>query len=226
MNTIDYLDLGKAQKMYSDQGYTYIETPWWWVTEQILDITKPEECDSYKLSVNDKCLVASGEQSFLYMINKGQISPGKYQTVTPCYRNEAFDAFHSKYFMKLELIHYLGNHYTTPVYDKMVNQLAMDANYIMRQLGVEVRMVETNQYDTDPTNIQDVKTIDNVVYIKGREVELGSYGARQCDFATWIYGTGLALPRFGKIRERMKSLKIEPTTNGICDDPTIPVDMW
>lgn len=28
-----------------------------------------------------------------------------------------------------------------------------------------------------------------------RDVELGSYGIRKCDFLTWVYGTGVAEPR-------------------------------
>ena len=48
--------------------------------------------------------MASGEQSFLYLYLKNFLPKGKYQTVTPCFREEVFDETHTKYFMKNELI--------------------------------------------------------------------------------------------------------------------------
>jgi hypothetical protein len=34
-----------------------------------------------------------------------------------------------------------------------------------------------------------------------KNIELGSYGIRTCEFLTWIYGTGCAEPRLSKIIE-------------------------
>lgn len=36
-------------------------------------------------------------------------------------------------------------------------------------------------------------------------IELGSYGARQALFGTWLYGTGLAEPRFSKVLHAPRS---------------------
>ena len=35
-----------------------------------------------------------------------------------------------------------------------------------------------------------------------KDVELGSYGIRKCDFLTWIYGTGLAEPRLTRVMKK------------------------
>lgn len=94
MSLISYDVLNDAVNFYSHYEYRRIEVPWW-ATTDIVNITKPphvSEENLYKLSLNKKCLVASGEQSFLYLINKGQLPPGKYQTITPCFRNESMIA--------------------------------------------------------------------------------------------------------------------------------------
>jgi len=48
----------------------------------------------------------------------------------------------------------------------------------------EIRLKETGK---------DMFDIDAI--INGKSYELGSYGIRDCEFLTWIYGTGLAEPR-------------------------------
>ena len=62
------------------------------------------------LLIKNKNLIASGEQGFLYLGLKEYLAPGKYVTLTPCFRNESYDLTHSKNFMKVELIHYQPKH--------------------------------------------------------------------------------------------------------------------
>ena len=100
---IDFGLLNKSIDYYESRGFKRIETPWT-VTEKVDNITKPEDRIHFQLKHNDKCLVASGEQSFLYLMIKGFIPDGKFQTITPCFRYEPFDMYHTKYFMKNELI--------------------------------------------------------------------------------------------------------------------------
>jgi hypothetical protein len=45
-------------------------------------ITKPKDRISFQLKHNDKCLVASGEQSFLYLYLKDFLPKGKFQAIT------------------------------------------------------------------------------------------------------------------------------------------------
>lgn len=201
MNLINYKNLHDASVYYENCGFRRIETPWW-VTEEINDVTKPADATSYKIDINDKVLVASGEQSFLYMINKGQLPPGKYQTITPCFRNEHFDTYHSKYFMKLELIWILNNE-NKDIRDYLLSQVISDAKVLfLKQIEVEVVKTEQSLYDkTIISDSYDIVTKDGL--------ELGSYGIRQCDFATWIYGTGIAEPRFSKaVTKHLRSIEL------------------
>jgi hypothetical protein len=69
-------------KFYESFGFKRIESPWT-VTKDVSDITKPP-------GGKDKVLVASGEQSFLYLYLKGFLPRGRYQTVTPCFREQEY----------------------------------------------------------------------------------------------------------------------------------------
>lgn len=201
MNCIDYSKISSATSFYSDHGYNRIEVPWW-VTSDIANITKPghiSESNNYRLSVNGKCLIASGEQSFLYLANKGQLLPGRYQTITPCFRNEEYDQYHSKHFMKLELINLLEN--GTRVNQEMVIDIANTAfKFFQTHMPLHVdklSIVETD--DIDPIGVCWTRQLDIMMKINDEYVELGSYGARSTSFAQWIYGTGIAEPRFSKV---------------------------
>ncbi len=206
MNLIDYSLLGRVSESYRRLGFVRVESPWW-VTKEILDITKPPfvETEDYMIGANKKCLVASGEQSLLYLINKGQLPPGKYQTITPCFRNEPFDPYHSKYFMKLELMNLLGpeDKYNICLED-MLDTIRDTLFFLIRG---HASLDETDQYKYDPTIVPGTKTYDLNVRVGDSIVELGSYGVRHCDFATWVYGTGIAEPRFSKVNARLDFLR-------------------
>lgn len=100
---IDYNLLSKSIEHYEIYGFSRIESPWT-VTKAVSNITKPLGAKDFTLCETDKVLVASGEQSFLYLYLKGFLPKGQYQSITPCFRNESFDPLHSKYFIKNELI--------------------------------------------------------------------------------------------------------------------------
>lgn len=175
---INYQLISDSINYYEKKGFSRIESPWT-VTEKVSAITKPEDRIDFKLEHNGKVLVASGEQSFLYLYLKNFLPKGRYQTVTPCYRYESFDFLHTKYFMKNELI------ITDKVNNKELNKLVDDAmEFFIKYLDKEhIKVVETKDgFD-----------------INYKEYELGSYGIRECEFLRWIYGTGLAEPRFSKI---------------------------
>lgn len=175
---IDYSNISKSILYYEGLGYQRIESPWT-VTEDISRITKPQEKEDYKISNKKKVLVASGEQSFLYLYLKGFLPKGKFQTVTPCFRDEVFDTFHTKYFMKNELI------VTDFVDQNTLVQAMYDAKHFYDDvLGRSVDIVSTREgFD--------------LVY-KG--IELGSYGIRHCDFLSWIYATGCPEPRLSQVK--------------------------
>lgn len=200
--------LAAAQWAYKELGYTPIDVPWW-ATRDIVNLTKGENLpkdNEYELSLNKKCLIASGEQGFLYMANKGQLASGNYQAITPCFRNEPHDAFHQKQFMKLELIEYMDTHTpSAPAPDAaalneriedMVDN-ALDTFELLSERKMVVRAMKTNE--PDPSRVPGTVSYDIEGKYEDRWIELGSYGARRAVFGTWIFGTGLAEPRFSKV---------------------------
>lgn len=175
---INYKLLNDSIEYFEQQGFQRIESPWT-VSEYIENITKPIERQSMQLKHNDKCLVGSGEQSFLYLYLKGFLPLGCYQTITPCYRYEAFDDLHSKYFIKNELIK------TDVVNDQELIKVVQTAfGFFSKYLDCEI-IQTTDGWDISYNNI-----------------ELGSYGIRKCDFLTWIYATGCAEPRLSTVMNK------------------------
>lgn len=178
---ISYQNLADSIKFYEKKGYQRIEAPWL-VPPCIDDITKPKDKKHYMLKHNDKCLVASGEQSFLYLYLKENLPLGKFQTITPCFRDERYDLFHEKYFMKNELI----------------NTIDVSKNSLEDMIEAAMNFYSTVIHNRDLLNIV---SIDIGYDIEYNGVELGSYGIRECEFIKWIYGTGCAEPRLSKIIE-------------------------
>lgn len=178
---IDYNIIAKSIDYYTQCGYQRIETPWT-VSAAIDDITKPVDRIHMQLKHNDKCLVASGEQSFLYLYCKDFLPKGKFQTVTPCFRYEAFDGMHTKNFIKNELI------ITDDVSTANLNKIVEDAKQFFEQY-LPVVVVDTEEgFDIESEN----------------GYELGSYGIRKCEYLTWIYGTGVAEPRLSRVIQSLK----------------------
>ncbi len=173
---INYALLHDSVVYYEAMGFQRIEVPWT-VSEYTADITKPIGVGSYQLKHNNKCLVASAEQSFLYLYLKEFLPKGQFQAITPCFRHDAFDNLHSKYFMKNELIK------TTKVTRSNLEQLTDIA------LGFFQKHLPLSEVVTTPEGFD--------IVCKGHE--LGSYGIRECEFLEWIYGTGLAEPRLSKV---------------------------
>lgn len=179
---IDYSRLDRSINFYSDKGFKRIESPWT-VTKAVSAITKPEGAVDWEISGKNKVLVASAEQGFLYLYLKGFLPKGTYQSISPCFRDEPFDLTHTKYFIKNELI------ITDYVNDNSLDFIVKCAKeFYEKELQHEVMIVKTNEgYDLE---------VDGI--------EIGSYGIRSCDYLEWIYGTGLAEPRFTFIKEKIR----------------------
>jgi hypothetical protein len=182
---INYQLLADSIDFYTGKGFQRIETPWT-VSEYVDDITKPKDRPHYQLKHNNKCLVASGEQSFLYLYLKEYLPKGKFQTITPCFRYEAYDLYHEKCFMKNELI------ITDDVSEDSLKYV-IDSAYDFFKSKLDERRLHVV-----PTDIG----YDIEYNIGGvNPIELGSYGIRKCEFIKWIYGTGCAEPRLSKVME-------------------------
>lgn len=180
---INYQNIQDSIDFFSINDYRRIETPWT-VTESISNLTKPKDREDWKINNKNKVLVGSAEQGFLYLILKGFLPTGQYQSTTPCFREEPFDLTHSKYFIKNELI------ITEDVNEikllKMVDSAMM---FFKVKLGVS---------DFDYNNnviLKKVKTGMLSYDIEFAGIELGSYGIRENELLKYIYGTGCAEPR-------------------------------
>lgn len=187
---IDYGMIDRSTHYYHDLGYKRVESPWT-VTPAISNITKPswiDDPDKFVLK-SGKELVASGEQSFLYLYNKGFLPEGKFQTVTPCFRNDSFDETHTKYFIKNELID------TENVTYNEVHKMAS----IAVDFFSDILKNETEGDFSLKTVIVNHSEDNRQIDIELNGIEIGSYGIRECSFLKWIYGTGLAEPRFSRI---------------------------
>ena len=173
---INYKILDESINFYEKSGFSRVESPWT-VTQQISQITKPQDKIDFEIKHNGKVLVASGEQSFLYLYLKGFLPKGRFQTVTPCFRYESFDFLHTKYFIKNELID------TKDVSDKNLQSIVGICLEFFQKYIPDSEIVETEcGYD-----------------IEWKGYELGSYGVRSCEFLDWIYATGVAEPRFSSL---------------------------
>lgn len=179
---INYSVIDKSIEYYSKQGFKRIESPWM-VSEEISNITLPKDKKAFKLMHNKKVLVGSGEQSFMYMIVKGILTPGRYQTTTPCFRDDSFDIFHSKYFIKNELIDF-----ENPSLFNLNKTIE-----IAKDFFISLKPEDKEKF----VITLDVSNDDPVYDIEYNGVELGSYGIRTIPHYNipYIFATGLAEPR-------------------------------
>lgn len=174
---IDYKLLNSSLEYYESKGYCRIEVPWL-VTEAVDSITRPKEVEPFIVQAKKKNLIASGEQGFLYLYLKEYLPKAKFQTITPCFRNDSFDFTHSKYFMKNEIIQ------TNDTSQERLEQTVQNALNFFQPFFCEELSIETTPDGFD---------------IMLNEYELGSYGIRECEFLKWIYGTACAEPRTSKL---------------------------
>lgn len=176
---LDYRYIADAQDHYERLNYEPVEAPWV-IDESAYEITLPDGVARYETLGG--FLVGSAEQSFCQMLMDGD-DLQRVQAVTPCFRDESHDELHSPYFLKLELFDS-----TKPMTAESVLEVAADAvAFFNRYLEVEL--------------VQEGETSWDIVG-KKTGIELGSYGIRSFDEHSWIYGTGVALPRLQQVVEK------------------------
>jgi seryl-tRNA synthetase len=173
---IDWSALSYALTCYKNRGFTYIEVPWL-VPKEITEITH-NEIMSYRTDMGD--LVGSAEQSFLSLDLDGKLLPGKYVTLTPCFRDDIIDETHQQTFMKVELYQNID------VTDDSLEKIIFLCQNIFESLLNHKVSVEKTEIGYD------------ILY---KNIELGSYGIRKYNEMEWIYATGIAEPRFSVARK-------------------------
>jgi hypothetical protein len=116
------------------------------------------------------------------MYNKGFLPKGRFQTITPCFRDERFDSWHTKYFIKNELIN--------------TDNTGIDG---LSMMILYARLFLEEIFGAGKIDIIEIKK-DLEYDLCFRGIELGSYGIRKCEFLSWIYGTGIAEPRTSRAK--------------------------
>ena len=174
---IDYRKFAAALDYYEPLGYSYLEVPWVISTEAVV-ATLPPGGIATRVQYGE--LVGSAEQAFIELILRGR-EVLKACAVTPCFRIEnSYDELHHPYFMKLELI----NTDTSP--GNLYQMINAAQGFFQRYIETDIEQTGPHAYD---------------IVDKKRRIELGSYGIRHLDIdvGSFIYGTGLALPRFDTV---------------------------
>lgn len=132
-------------------------------------------------------LVGSAEQAFIDRMLTKQLPKGKWQSITPCFRNEdTYDNLHQPYFVKLELIHYMPEIAEIDL-ETMIVQARWAFMTLIPKSGPDV-LIEKTDIGWDLT-------------LHGQEI--GSYGIREHAGHQWVYGTGIAEPRFTTLKNRL-----------------------
>ena len=200
---INWFLIGQAVEFYKSKGYTYTETPWL-VPRSVMETTLPAGKRGFSAHVTGEetesvSLVGSAEQGFLWMAQEHALEFDRtYVSVSPCFRDDAVSEgqVSQTTFMKVELFTLIPPSCSTPDYmDVVMRNLLADAQRFMSlHGGVKTERVLTAEGE-------------DLVY---GNYELGSYGIRSHDVHTeqhhgsyfWVYGTGLAEPRFSVAKER------------------------
>lgn len=195
---INFSALTVALEYFKNKGYIYQEVPWLIPMSDIM-ITCPK--DKYAMEVEEMApnngLIGSAEQGFLHLDRIKKLGVGKFVALSPCFRNEVvLDQWHQSYFMKVELY---DNRFENP--EKELENIIEDARYffdyynpLSSVLDPYVKLRETN-----------VVTTYDGYDIEHFGIELGSYGVRQHDSLNWVYGTGIAEPRFSSVLKEFEA---------------------
>lgn len=166
-----------AIMFYQTHGFSYIEVPWV-VSKEAYYATKPPDASDFKLVCEDEKMsgfpVASGEQSFIELHLQGKRIT-KHCCATPCFRAENDGRYHQPYFFKVELI---------------------DTDMSKLDEMIEIALKFHQSFDRGYKVIQLGEDLFDIISKDG--IEVGSYGKRTFNDFSWVYGTGLALPRFNQ----------------------------
>lgn len=186
---IDLLKLQHAETVAKTCGYVSLPVPWI-VPREVCAITRPRNaneitvsCHEHTTGLFDGELVGSGEQGFL-AIRSQLKAKEKYVTTTPCFRSETKyePGIREPWFMKVELM----------VWEPEFPQLALD------------NVIHVAQMIMGPwaRNLEMVPVGANQVDLNLNGIEVGSYGYREHEDFSWVYGTAMAEPRFSFALEK------------------------
>lgn len=172
---IDYRNVSKAIDYYERCGFRYVEVPWV-VSDDAINVTLPAGAVATRCQFGP--LVGSAEQSFIHMMQRDELRPGRYCAASPCFRDEpVLTELTRRTFFKVELIDFGDPDPVATTHDLMQTALSF-----YRGLP--------GGFTAEP-----LPTREGVDICLGG-IELGSYGYREWGPFRWVYGTGYADPRF------------------------------
>lgn len=186
---IDWQLVSDAINFYKTIDYSYIEAPWFCQSEALNATLPPEKHGimAWHPTITPGYLVGSAEQSFIQMMVDGKLGKGKWCAATPCFRDDVVDELHSLSFFKVELIEICPK-------DKNIESMLTEAKIHMQGILYRKGLPLT-------ISIRDTEVGKDLYY---NDIEVGSYGYREYKSFKWIYGTGLALPRFSQVMSKHK----------------------
>lgn len=173
---IEWSLLMQILQYHQDNGYMGMEVPYL-VERATVDLTYTGPLDP---ALQGRYLIGSGEQGFLELERRGKMPRGKFVTLTPCFRDEPHvDEYHQLYFQKVELYQNVN------VSRRAAWEMMEDAYAGMR--------IFTN------SRAFNIEYTDEGFDLMLHGVEVGSYGKREVNGISWVYGTALAEPRFSTV---------------------------
>jgi hypothetical protein len=190
---IDYDKISDGIDFYQANRFKLIDAPWI-VSPEASNITLPGGRRIAKSFLGDH--VGSAEQSFLELILRKELRPGRYVAASPCYRDEKEDDLHRLYFMKVELIDFLGANKQAGK-ESLTEIIGIASNFFNRYL---------------PTKVISTKSGFDIVS-QDKEIELGSYGLNSYKDFSWVYATGVAEPRLSQ------AINLKPRSYHLNDIP-------
>lgn len=172
---------------WKQRQYQYVALPWM-APERAMGHTRPADAATPEPGTHEGALVASAEQSFLWLDDQDLLDTTASGFVgwTPCFRHEhVYDEQHHHYFMKAELF--------VPVYDDprgVLDSLITNVINSWRALAIS-----EGRRDVLPELL---KTSNDSMDLFVNGMELGSFGIRQRlgGKGLYLYGTALAEPRW------------------------------
>lgn len=175
---INWRLLADTVKHFEKAGYEYVEVPWLVSDEAIKSTYEGVPLHSAR----GLKAVGSGEQSFIELLLQKKLAPGKYVTLTPCFRDEQeITELNQHSFMKVELID------CTPTVDQCEAMMNLCQVHFY-QASARKTIVRVKTEDGFDLNLADI--------------EIGSYGIRSFKELKWAYGTAMAEPRFSIALEK------------------------
>lgn len=194
---LDWELIAAAVEHYMTGGFQYIDVPWL-VSREAIRSTLPAGSAPFEVTrpfdAPDKCLdlIGSAEQGFVEWMRWSRPQPrGQFVSCTPCFRAEpVVNELYQLYFMKVELISITDG---PPEATRTLDMLREAISFFQAHISNNDKLCLV------PTDI------GHDIYLN--DIEIGSYGTRswmdpvQHDMFHWVYGTGLALPRFSVARK-------------------------